>query len=85
MIECTINGWILTIGGDRFVYTDNQVDNYFINHHFDEVDQYLLKGVVPFGGCVETTLVGIDSERFHFLEPDKFTVLFMLGHKTNFL
>jgi hypothetical protein len=45
----------------------------------------MIKRDVYFGGCVETTLVGIDAERFHFLEPDKFTVLFMLGQKTNFL
>ncbi len=25
MLEATINGWILTMGGDRYVYTDKQV------------------------------------------------------------
>jgi hypothetical protein len=45
----------------------------------------MIKRDVYFGGCVETNLVGIETERFFFLEPDKFTVLFMLGHKTNFL
>jgi hypothetical protein len=85
MLEATINGWILTIGGDRYVYTDKQVDDYLLKHHFDELEPYMLKRDVYFGGCVETTLVGIESERFFYLEPDKFTVLFMLGQKTNFL
>ena len=85
MLEATINGWILTIGGDRYVYTDKQVDDYLLNHHCYELQPYMLKGDVYFGGCVETTLVGIESERFFYLEPDKFTVLFMLGQKTNFL
>jgi len=85
MIEATINGWILTMGGDRYVYTDKQVDDYLLNHHFDELEPYMLKRDVYFGGCVETSLVGIESERFFYLEPDKFAVLFMLGHKTNFL
>jgi hypothetical protein len=30
-------------------------------------------------------LVGIETERFFYLEPDKFTIIFMCGHKTNFL
>ena len=51
----------------------------------EELEPYMIKRDVYFGGCVETNLVGIETERFFYLEPDKFTVLFMLGHKTNFL
>jgi hypothetical protein len=86
MIEATINGWILTLGkDDKYVYIDKQVDDYLLEHHFDELEPYLIKRDVYFGGCVETNLVGIETERFFFLEPDKFTIIFMLGHKTNFL
>ena len=53
--------------------------------YFEELEQYMIKRDVYLGGCVETNLVGIETERFFYLEPDKFTVLFMLGHKTNFL
>lgn len=85
MIEATINGWILTIGGDRYVYTDKQVDNYLLRNHFDDLEPYMRKRDVYFGGCVETHLLDIETERFFYIEPDKFTLLFMLGHKTNFL
>jgi hypothetical protein len=85
MIEATINGWILTLGKDRYVYIDKQVDDYLLEHHFDELEPYLIKRDVYFGGCVETNLVGIETERFFYLEPDKFTIIFMCGHKTNFL
>ena len=66
MLEATINGWILTIGGDRYVYTDKQVDDYLLNHHFEELEPYMLKREVYVGGCVETNLVGIESERFFY-------------------
>jgi hypothetical protein len=86
MIEATINGWILTLGkDDKYVYIDKQVDDYLLEHHFDELEPYLIKRDVYFGGCVETNLVGIETERFFFLEPNKFTIIFMCGHKTNFL
>ena len=86
MIEATINGWILTLGkDDKYVYIDKQVDDYLLEHHFDELEPYLIKRDVYFGGCVETNLVGIETERIFYLEPDKFTIIFMCGHKTNFL
>ncbi len=77
MIEATINGWILTLGkDDKYVYTDKQVDDYLLNNHFDELEPYMIKKDVYFGGCVETNLVGIEAERFFYLEPDKFTIIF---------
>lgn len=89
MIECVINGWILSMPGgyqtDIYVYSMEVVDNYLIENHLDEIQPYVNKRDVPFGDCVETTFGGINSEYFFCKEPDKFTVLFMLGQRTNFL
>lgn len=89
MLECTINGWILTLpnayGFDKFVYTDKQVDDYLMSKYFDEIEDWLLKRDSLYNGCVVTDIVGIASEEFHYKEPTVFTFLFMLGHATKFL
>lgn len=85
MIEVAVNGWVLNIPSEgKFVYTDDQVNNYFINNHLDEVEEYVILKAFKFAGCIEKNIVGFESETFFFKEPDKFTLLFMLGHKTNF-
>jgi|APGre2960657404_1045060.scaffolds.fasta_scaffold285574_2 hypothetical protein len=86
MIECAANGWILhSQGGGKYVYTDAQVENYFLNHHFEEIEPYLISDNEMFHGCVTKNVVGVASETFQFKEPEKFTIFFMLGQKTNFL
>lgn len=89
MIECVVNGWILSVQGsykvDKYVYSIEVVDNWLINNHWEEIEAYAIKENIPFGDCVETNLMAINSEEFFCKEPVKFTVLFMLGHKTNFL
>ncbi len=43
MLEATINGWILTIGGDRYVYTDKQVTVICaIGNHDDHSAMFLM-------------------------------------------
>jgi hypothetical protein len=89
MIECVINGWILSVMGsykmDKYVYSMEAVDHWLINNHFDELRNYVNSRQVGFGDCVTTEFDGINSEAFFHHEPDKFTVLFMLGQQTNFL
>lgn len=89
MIELAINGWILSVMGsytiEKYIYTIEAVDNYLINNHFDELRNYVNSRQVGFGDCVTTEFDGINSEAFFNKEPDKFTVLFMLGQQTNFL
>ena len=89
MIELAINGWILSVPGtlqvEKYIYTIEAVDNYLINNHFDELRNYVNSRQVGFGDCVATEFDGINSEAFFHHEPDKFTVLFMLGQQTNFL
>ena len=86
MIECAANGWILhSKGGGKYVYTDAQVENYFLNHHFEEIEPYLISDNEMFHGCVTKNVVGVASETFQYKEPEKFTIFFMLGQKTNFL
>ena len=86
MIECTANGWIYVAqDGAKYVYTDQQVENYFLNNHFEEIEAYLISANEMFHGCVTKNVVGVASEIFQFKEPEKFTIFFMLGHKTNFL
>ena len=65
MIEATINGWILTIGGDRYVYTDKQVDDYLLNNHFDELEPYMIKRDVYFGGCVDESSTYQQNHQYH--------------------
>lgn len=88
MIELAVNGWILTVPGivkpQKFVYTIEAVDNWLINNYLDELRNYVISNQVGFGDCVTTEFDGINSEAFFHHEPDKFTVLFMLGQKTNF-
>jgi len=89
MIELAINGWILTLKGriseEKYVYTIEAVDNWLIANHIDELQDYVNSRQVGFGDCVATEFDGINSEAFFNYEPDKFTVLFMLGQQTNFL
>jgi hypothetical protein len=89
MIDLAINGWILSVMGsytiEKYIYTIEAVDNYLINNHFDELRNYVNSHQVGFGDCVTTEFDGINSEAFFNNEPDKFTVLFMLGQQTNFL
>ena len=89
MIDLAINGWILSVMGsytiEKYIYTIEAVDNYLINNHFDELRNYVNSRQVGFGDCVTTEFDGINSEAFFNNEPDKFTVLFMLGQQTNFL
>jgi hypothetical protein len=86
MIECTVNGWIYVAqDGAKYVYTDQQVENYFLNNHFEEIEAYLISANEMFHGCVTKNVVGVASEIFQFKEPEKFTIFFMLGQKTNFL
>ena len=89
MIECVINGWILSVMGsykmDKYVYSMEAVDNYLINNHWEELIDYAQKRDVPYGDCVETSFDGLNSEEFFHKEPTRFTVLFMLGQRTNFL
>jgi len=86
MIECTANGWIyIAQDGAKYVYTDQQVENYFLNNHFEEIEAYLISANEMFHGCVTKNVVGVASEIFQFKEPEKFTIFFMLGQKTNFL
>ena len=88
MIELAINGWILTVKGriceEKYVYTIEAVDNWLINNHFNELTNYVNSSQVGFGDCVATEFDGINSEAFFNNEPDKFTLLFMIGQKTNF-
>jgi hypothetical protein len=88
MIELAINGWILSVPGTlktaKYVYTIEAVDNWLINNHLSELENYVNSSQVEFGDCVATEFDGINSEAFFNEEPDKFTVLFMLGQKTNF-
>jgi hypothetical protein len=86
MIECTANGWIYVAqDGAKYVYTDQQVENYFLRNHFEEIEAYLISANEMFHGCVTKNVVGVASEIFQFKEPEKFTIFFMLGQKTNFL
>lgn len=86
MIECCANGWIyIQPDGTKCVYTDAQVENYFLNHHFEEIEPYLITANEMFHGCVAKNVVGVASETFQYKEPEKFTIFFMLGQKTNFL
>ena len=89
MIDLAINGWILSVMGsytiEKYIYTIEAVDNYLINNHFDELRNYVNSRQVGFGDCVTLEFDGINSEAFFNNEPDKFTVLFMLGQQTNFL
>lgn len=89
MIECVINGWILTLQGsinvEKYVYTIEAVDNYLIKNHWEELMDYAITKNVPYGDCVEKCYDGINSEHFFCKEPDKFTIMFMLGQQTNFL
>jgi len=89
MIELAVNGWILSTPGivktQKYVYTIEAVDNWLINNHLDELRNYVISNQVGFGDCVATEFDGINSEAFFHHEPDKFTLLFMLGQKTNFL
>ena len=88
MIELAINGWILTVKGrireEKYVYTIEAVDNWLIEYHIDELQQYVNTRQVKFGKCVATEFDGINSESFFKNEPDKFTLLFMIGQQTNF-
>ena len=47
MIECVVNGWILSVQGsykvDKYVYSIEVVDNWLINNHFEELDAYAIK------------------------------------------
>lgn len=85
MIEATTNGWIFVDDkGYKYVYTDKQVEDYFIEHHFEEIEPYLLESQTMFHGCVTKEVVGLASETFQFKEPEKFTIFFMLGQSKNF-
>jgi hypothetical protein len=89
VIELAINGWILSVPGtlqvEKYIYTIEAVDNYLINNHIDELQEYVNSREVGFGDCVTKEFDGINSEAFFCWEPTRFTVLFMLGQQTNFL
>lgn len=78
MIECVSNGWIVT-DIDRSVFTDDQVERWFIEHHFEAIEPYLI-GDKPW----RKKLDGVASETFQYKEPEKFTILFMIGFRNNF-
>lgn len=89
MIELAINGWILSVPGThkiaKYVYTIEAVDNWLINNHLSELENYVNSSNRGFGDCCVREFDGINSEAFFHNEPDKFTLLFMVGQKTNFL
>jgi hypothetical protein len=88
MIECIEDKWVLTIKKDileEYVYDIFLVENWLIYHYFDEVVAYIIYDNLPFYGCIEKNVVGMNSQEFYLNEPTKFTILFMIGHEKKFL
>ncbi len=85
MIECVHNKWVLTINDEVESYDTFLVECWMIYNHFDEITPYIIYDILPFNGCIEKDVVGMNSQEFNFHEPTKFLILFMLGHETKFL
>lgn len=85
MIECIANKWVLTINEEVESYDTFLVESWMLYKHFDEITPYIIYDILPFNGCIEKDVVGMNSQEFNFHEPTKFTILFMLGHETKFI